>query len=111
MVGNPVRRSLSELDRAGLRSVGPGVLRARPDAPTLLVFGGSQGAQRINAAISEAAPDLVGAGIGVLHAHGRKNTITPCPSCPPARYVSVPYLDRMDLAYSAADLVLARSGR
>lgn len=110
VVGNPVRRSLSELDRPGLRASAREFFGLDPDAPTLLVFGGSQGAQRINAAISEAAPDLVGAGIGVLHAHGRKNTIT-LPELPagPA-YVSVPYLDRMDLAYSAADLVLARSG-
>jgi len=35
-------------------------------------------------------------------------TLPPLPDGP--AYVTVPYLDRMDLAYSAADLVLARSG-
>ncbi|HEY5882508.1 MAG TPA: glycosyltransferase, partial [Nakamurella sp.] len=110
VVGNPVRRALSELDRPALRAQAREFFGLDPDAPTLLVFGGSQGAQRINEAISGAAPDLVGAGVGVLHAHGRKNTVT-LPELPagPA-YVTVPYLDRMDLAYSAADLVLARSG-
>jgi UDP-N-acetylglucosamine--N-acetylmuramyl-(pentapeptide) pyrophosphoryl-undecaprenol N-acetylglucosamine transferase len=110
VVGNPVRRSLSELDRAALRASAREFFGLDPQAPTLLVFGGSQGAQRINAAVSEAAPDLVRAGVGVLHAHGRRNTVT-LPGLPagPA-YVTVPYLDRMDLAYSAADLVLARSG-
>lgn len=110
VVGNPVRRALSELDRPALRAQAREFFGLDPDAPTLLVFGGSQGARRINTAISEAAVDLVGAGIGVLHAHGRKNTVT-LPELPagPA-YVTVPYLDRMDLAYSAADLVLARSG-
>ncbi len=110
VVGNPVRRSLSELDRAALRGRAREFFGLDPDAPTLLVFGGSQGAQRINTAVSEAAADLVGAGVGVLHAHGRKNSVT-LPELPagPA-YVTVPYLDRMDLAYSAADLVLARSG-
>ena len=75
------------------------------------MFGGSQGAQRINDAVSQAAPDLAEIGIGVLHAYGRRNEITvpePTPGSPP--YVAVPYLDRMDLAYAAADLVLARSG-
>lgn len=111
VVGNPVRRSLSELDRPALRAQAREFFGLDPDAPTLLVFGGSQGAQRINSAVSEAAADLVGAGVGVLHAHGRKNTVT-LPTLPAAgpAYVTTPYLDRMDLAYSAADLVLARSG-
>jgi UDP-N-acetylglucosamine--N-acetylmuramyl-(pentapeptide) pyrophosphoryl-undecaprenol N-acetylglucosamine transferase len=110
VVGNPVRRSLSELDRPALRGSARQFFGLDPAAPTLLVFGGSQGAQRINEAVSGAAADLVGAGIGVLHAHGRRNTVS-LPELPagPA-YVTVPYLDRMDLAYSAADLVLARSG-
>jgi UDP-N-acetylglucosamine--N-acetylmuramyl-(pentapeptide) pyrophosphoryl-undecaprenol N-acetylglucosamine transferase len=49
--------------------------------------------------------------VSVLHAHGPKNTLelrTPEPGDAP--YVAVPYLDRMDLAYSAADLVICRSG-
>jgi UDP-N-acetylglucosamine--N-acetylmuramyl-(pentapeptide) pyrophosphoryl-undecaprenol N-acetylglucosamine transferase len=110
VVGNPVRRSLSELDRPAMRGSARQFFGLDPAAPTLLVFGGSQGAQRINEAVSGAAADLVGAGIGVLHAHGRRNTVS-LPELPagPA-YVTVPYLDRMDLAYSAADLVLARSG-
>jgi UDP-N-acetylglucosamine--N-acetylmuramyl-(pentapeptide) pyrophosphoryl-undecaprenol N-acetylglucosamine transferase len=111
VVGNPVRRSLSELDRAGLRAQAREFFGLDPDAPTLLVFGGSQGAQRINAAVSAAAPDLAEVGVGVLHAYGRRNEITVPPPTPgsPA-YVAVPYVERMDLAYSAADLVLARSG-
>jgi UDP-N-acetylglucosamine--N-acetylmuramyl-(pentapeptide) pyrophosphoryl-undecaprenol N-acetylglucosamine transferase len=110
VVGNPVRRALSELDRPALRAQAREFFGLDPDAPTLLVFGGSQGAQRINAAVAEAAADLVGAGVGVLHAHGRKNSVT-LPELPPGpAYVTVPYLDRMDLAYAAADLVLARSG-
>ena len=112
VVGNPVRRNLSELDRAGLRAQAREFFGLDPDAPTLLVFGGSQGAARINAALAAAAPDLAAAGIGVLHAYGRKNELERAGAaarrCPP--YVAVPYLDRMDLAYSAADLVLARSG-
>ena len=50
-------------------------------------------------------------GISVLHAHGPKNTLdlrVPTAGDPP--YVAVPYLDRMDLAYAAADLAICRSG-
>jgi len=111
VIGIPVRQSLATLDREALRAQGREFFGLDPDAPTLLVWGGSQGAQRINAAISGAAADLVGAGIGVLHAYGRKNSIQ-LPELPPdgPRYVAVPYLDRMDLAFAAADLVLGRSG-
>ena len=80
VVGNPVRRSLSELDRAGLRAQAREFFGLDPDAPTLLVFGGSQGAQRINAAVAAAAPDLAAAGVGVLHAYGRRNEHRRCPT-------------------------------
>lgn len=111
VIGIPVRQSLATLDREALRTQGREFFGLDPDAPTLLVWGGSQGAQRINAAVSGAAADLVGAGIGVLHAYGRKNSIQ-LPKLPPdgPPYVAVPYLDRMDLAFAAADLVLGRSG-
>jgi len=111
VIGNPVRRSLSHLDRPGLRAQAREFFGLHAEAPTLLVFGGSQGAQRINAAVSAAAPELAGAGVGVLHAYGRRNTVD-VPALPPGSppYVAVPYVERMDLAYSAADLVLARSG-
>lgn len=46
-----------------------------------------------------------------MHAHGPKNTIK-LPERPPGapRYVALPYLDRMDLAYAAADIAVCRSG-
>jgi UDP-N-acetylglucosamine--N-acetylmuramyl-(pentapeptide) pyrophosphoryl-undecaprenol N-acetylglucosamine transferase len=81
------------------------------DARVLLVFGGSQGAVSLNRAVSAAATALAAAGVSVLHAHGPKNTLdlrTADPGDPP--YLAVPYLDRMDLAYSAADMVICRSG-
>lgn len=111
VVGNPVRRSLSELDRPALRARARQFFGLHPQAPTLLVFGGSQGAQRINDAISAAAPDFADVRVGVLHAYGSRHTIE-LPELPADAppYVAVPYLDRMDLAYAAADLVLARSG-
>jgi len=81
------------------------------DARVLLVFGGSQGAVSLNRAISGGAADLAAAGVAVLHAHGPKNTLElPAPGHGDPPYVAVPYLDRMDLAYAAADLVICRSG-
>ncbi|MEU6646810.1 undecaprenyldiphospho-muramoylpentapeptide beta-N-acetylglucosaminyltransferase [Saccharomonospora sp. NPDC046836] len=110
VVGIPLRRSITALDRAALRAQARSHFGLDPDAPTLLVFGGSQGARSINTAVSGAAQDFAEAGVAVLHAHGPKNTVAvrEYPGRPP--YVPVPYLERMDLAYAAADLVLCRSG-
>jgi UDP-N-acetylglucosamine--N-acetylmuramyl-(pentapeptide) pyrophosphoryl-undecaprenol N-acetylglucosamine transferase len=109
-VGLPLRQAIATLDRAAAR---PGARQAfglDPDRPTLLVFGGSQGARRLNLTMSAAAPAIADAGIQVLHATGRGNTVEL--DLPPGspRYVAVPYLERMDLAYAAADLALCRAG-
>ncbi|WP_062978792.1 undecaprenyldiphospho-muramoylpentapeptide beta-N-acetylglucosaminyltransferase [Nocardia flavorosea] len=110
IVGIPVRSAITSLDRAGLRAQARDHFGLPAEGPVLLVFGGSQGARSINAAISGAAPQLAAAGISVLHAHGPKNNLeVPSPD-PHAPYVAVPYLSRMDLAYAAADAVVCRSG-
>ncbi|WP_317159054.1 undecaprenyldiphospho-muramoylpentapeptide beta-N-acetylglucosaminyltransferase [[Mycobacterium] appelbergii] len=110
VVGVPVREAITSLDRAALRAQARAHFGFAEDAKVLLVFGGSQGAQSINRAVSAAAKALGAAGISVLHAHGPKNTLElpPPEGAPP--YVAVGYLDRMDLAYAAADLAICRSG-
>ncbi|MBI5337502.1 MAG: undecaprenyldiphospho-muramoylpentapeptide beta-N-acetylglucosaminyltransferase [Mycolicibacterium rufum] len=111
VVGVPVRQSITSLDRLALRAEARAFFGFADDARVLLVFGGSQGAQSLNRAVSAAAEELARQGISVLHAHGPKNALdlrASAPGDPP--YVAVPYLDRMDLAYAAADLAICRSG-
>ena len=111
VVGVPVRAAITALDRGALRAEAREHFGFADDARVLLDFGGSQGAVSLNRAVSGAAAELAAAGVSVLHAHGPKNTLElrrPGPGDPP--YVAVPYLDRMDLAYAAADLVICRSG-
>jgi UDP-N-acetylglucosamine--N-acetylmuramyl-(pentapeptide) pyrophosphoryl-undecaprenol N-acetylglucosamine transferase len=111
VIGVPVRAAITSLDRMALRAQAREHFGFDDDARVLLVFGGSQGAQSLNRAVSAAAKDLAAAGISVLHAHGPKNTLElrdPADGDPP--YVAVPYLNRMDLAYAAADLAICRSG-
>jgi UDP-N-acetylglucosamine--N-acetylmuramyl-(pentapeptide) pyrophosphoryl-undecaprenol N-acetylglucosamine transferase len=112
-VGLPIRRSISTLDRGARRPEARESFGLRPDLPTLLVTGGSQGARRINQAMAGAAPTLVGGGVQVLHVAGPGNVVEP--NVPTAGagavpYVVVDYVDRMDLAYAAADATVSRAG-
>jgi UDP-N-acetylglucosamine--N-acetylmuramyl-(pentapeptide) pyrophosphoryl-undecaprenol N-acetylglucosamine transferase len=111
-VGMPLRTAISSLDRAARRAEARAEFGLDADRPTLLVFGGSQGAQTLNRAAVAAADALTAAGIQVLHARGPKNTHVTVPERPAgsAPYVVVDYLERMDLAYAAADLALCRAG-
>lgn len=108
--GLPIRREISSLDRTAKRAEGRAYFGLDPDRPTLLVTGGSQGARRINHAVSAAARDLADAGIQVLHAAGRTDEVDSHRREGDPPYVVRQFIDRMDLAYAAADLILCRSG-
>ncbi|MCI0386853.1 undecaprenyldiphospho-muramoylpentapeptide beta-N-acetylglucosaminyltransferase [Streptomyces sp. CNQ085] len=110
-VGIPLRRSIATLDRAAMRAEGRAAFGLDPGLPTLLVTGGSQGARRLNEVVQATAPNLQRSGVQILHAVGPKNELPQAdnmPGMPP--YIPVPYLDRMDLAYAAADMMLCRAG-
>lgn len=110
-VGLPIRRMISTLDRGALRAQARAQFGLDPERTTLLVTGGSQGAQRINAATLGAAGALGRGGIQVLHVVGPKNDVpAPQSAVPGVPYVVMTYVDRIDLAYAAADAVLCRSG-
>ena len=106
VLGIPLRRSVTTLDREALRPAARAHFGLPADGPVLLVFGGSQGARSLNSAVAAALPGLVEAGIAVLHAHGASGT----PAAPAPGYVPVPYIEDMHLAYAAADAVLCRAG-
>jgi UDP-N-acetylglucosamine--N-acetylmuramyl-(pentapeptide) pyrophosphoryl-undecaprenol N-acetylglucosamine transferase len=109
-VGLPIRREISRLDRVALRAEARDWFGLDPDRPTLLVTGGSQGARRINRAVAAASRDLADAGIQVLHAAGRPEEVVLDHRDDDPPYVVVPFIDRIDLAYAAADLVVCRAG-
>jgi UDP-N-acetylglucosamine--N-acetylmuramyl-(pentapeptide) pyrophosphoryl-undecaprenol N-acetylglucosamine transferase len=110
--GLPIRRSISSLDRAALRPTAAAHFGLDPARPTLLVTGGSQGAAHLNAVMAGAAPALAKAGVQVLHVLGPKGTVD-LPAdrgADPPAYVVVPFVDRMELAYAAADATVCRAG-
>lgn len=102
----PLRHAIATLDRDATRETGRAHFGLDARAPMLLVFGGSQGAMRLNGVVAAALPGLLAEGVQVLHGFGSRN------DAPPAQpgYVPVPYISRMDLAYAAADLALTRAG-
>jgi UDP-N-acetylglucosamine--N-acetylmuramyl-(pentapeptide) pyrophosphoryl-undecaprenol N-acetylglucosamine transferase len=109
-LGIPIRRQIAELDRFALGDKARAHFGLRPDLPVLLVTGGSQGAVSLNRALAGAVSAITSAGVQVLHITGPKhlNEIQAPPG--PVPYVAVPYVDRMDLAYAAADFALCRGG-
>jgi UDP-N-acetylglucosamine--N-acetylmuramyl-(pentapeptide) pyrophosphoryl-undecaprenol N-acetylglucosamine transferase len=60
--------------------------------------------------VAGAHPALADAGVQVLHVAGPQGEVSVSVRAGDPPYVVVPYVDRMDLAYAAADLVLCRSG-
>ena len=115
-IGIPIRREIAELDRLGLGDKARAHFGLRPDLPVLLVTGGSQGARSINTAVFGAAGWLRDAGVQVLHIIGPRNghdapvTKKGAGETGGIPYVASPFIDRMDLAYAAADFALCRAG-
>ena len=110
-IGIPLRRQVTSLDRLAMGDKARTYFGLRPDLPTLLIFGGSQGAQRVNEAAFAARNAFRDAGVQVLHVVGPKNADEPQDLTQDGiPYVAVPYVDRMDMAYAAADVAMCRSG-
>ncbi|MBW3602399.1 MAG: undecaprenyldiphospho-muramoylpentapeptide beta-N-acetylglucosaminyltransferase [Actinobacteria bacterium] len=117
LTGNPVRPEVLPPDG---RRPDPAEGRAHfgllDDRTTLLVFGGSQGARRINQAVVAAsglwtAPEQ----LQILHATGRATAAETrrawrAAAATPLHTVVVEFIERMDLAYAAADVVVCRAG-
>ncbi len=110
VIGIPLRPAISQLDRAAVRSEARLRFGLDADRPTLLVFGGSQGARTINWAASGAVDGLRAAGVQVLHVIGPKNVLEVPRVAGAAPYVVVPYVEQMAYAYAAADFALCRCG-
>lgn len=105
--GLPIRAEIAGLDRARRRPSALDNFGLDAGRPVLLVTGGSTGAARINATIGATATDIVAAGWQIVHTVGESRDFVD-PQID--GYHPMPYCDRMDLAFAAADFVVARSG-
>lgn len=108
--GNPVRPEFFEVGAAAARR--GGMTPGRP--PSVLVFGGSQGAHAINMAMVEAAPALAAATIGlrVTHQTGERDLELVREAYRKAALEArvEPFLHRMAQEMAEADVILCRAG-
>lgn len=107
LVGMPLRREIVDLDRGARRAEAAEHFGLDAGTPTLLVFGGSLGALRLNEAFAGSWRDVLGAGWQLLHVTGERSDLSD-PGEP--GYVVRRYVDRMDLAFALADAIVSRSG-
>jgi UDP-N-acetylglucosamine--N-acetylmuramyl-(pentapeptide) pyrophosphoryl-undecaprenol N-acetylglucosamine transferase len=112
LTGTPIREAFSATPGKDAARRELGLAQAKF---TALVFGGSQGARRLNAAFIHAARDLKG-DMQAVHITGRKNYETVKAAYAEAGLAEDPglklfdYREDMPQLYAAADLVVARSG-
>lgn len=113
VTGYPLRQQVL----TATREAGLAHFKLDPTRKTVLIFGGSRGAQSINTALGEIAPTLLAEGAQLIHISGTLDwpqveaRRAALPEDLQARYHAFPYLHTdMGLALAAADLVISRAG-
>lgn len=114
-VGNPVRKKIKIISREGAHDY----FQFSPDLKTILVVGGSQGAEHINTTLHSALAELLNK-YQVIHQVGKENFdaykelvgVELHGHQHISRYRAFPFLNEMDLRNAAgcADLVISRAG-
>ncbi len=109
LTGNPLRREMQLLDKRRAREF----FNFKEEGFTVLVTGGSQGAQRLNAVCFEvfsAYPQKER--LQVIHICGRRDLgdLKEKYAASGLRYQLFDFFPRMQYAYSASDLVICRAG-
>ena len=111
ITGNPVRDAIR--NSHATREEGIGYFQLDPSRRTILVFGGSLGARSLNEGMA-LQRDLLAAStdVQVIWQSGSLY-IDRFRECETAKLPNVrimPFIDRMDLAYAAADVIVGRAG-
>jgi len=114
VTGVPLRPEILALDRRRDRPRAREVLGLPPERFTVLIVGGSLGSGALNTVTrSLVAARRDDADLAIHHVYGSRNvdeTWERLDAPGGLVYHPVPFEDRMDLAYAAADLVVARAG-
>lgn len=111
LTGNPVREDL--LNLAEKRQAAYDYFGLVPGQQCLLVMGGSLGAQTINESTLQAIDQFIEAGLQVIWVTGRLYFEDIQARLTPQQRTAVkvyPFIESIDLAYAAADMVISRGG-
>lgn len=112
VIGLPIRESIWRIgtltpeERLEQQQVARSKFGLEKTRKTILVFGGSLGAAKINEALSDCLDRLLANGYQVLHSTGVGKAVI----AKRAGYHPVSFISEMEQAYLASDLVIARSG-
>jgi UDP-N-acetylglucosamine--N-acetylmuramyl-(pentapeptide) pyrophosphoryl-undecaprenol N-acetylglucosamine transferase len=109
VTGLPVRPELRNADPARARKE----YGLAPNVPTLLISGGSGGAQTLNRAVLEALPELARRGLRIVHQTGKsqfQSVREMAGDTYSASYRPVPYVEDMPSLLAAASLIVCRGG-
>ena len=114
VTGNPVREAVLEVrsDRERLAKEAYRTFGFDPARRTVVIFGGSQGALHLDRAVADAVPRLGEDGVQFLLLTGpaHEASVRAALGATSAPVHVLPFLERMELAYAIADLVVARAG-
>lgn len=105
--GNPVRSDLLSIDSKRADALSKYALT--PNAKTILIIGGSLGARAINKLVSEHIDFFKKQGVQVLWQTG-KLYYDQYKQFQSENIQVMPYIDQMDMAYAAADIIVSRAG-
>ena len=106
LVGTPTRDAIGTISREdGIR-----FFNLDPRKKTVLVFGGSLGASSINQTVKKMADDLIKSGIQLIWQTGKSNTGFIDEMKKKNIGWIEPFIDAMEYAYAAADVVICRAG-
>ena len=107
LTGNPVRQDL--IDVSSKREEAITFFKLDPKKKTLLVLGGSLGARRINQLIEKELQGLLSQKVQIIWQCG-KLYLDDYSKYNSAQVQVVAFIERMDLVYAAADVVISRAG-
>ncbi len=111
LTGNPVRQSVVEIKDK--HHAGAELLKMNPLKKIILVTGGSLGAGTLNKSIEKHLPELIAKDVQVIWQTGKYYFGGIMERLGPNYHPNIhimEFLNRMDLAYAAADLIISRAG-
>lgn len=107
LTGNPVRQDLIDIE--GKRAEAIQYFNLDPNKKTLLVLGGSLGARRMNQLIEKELDRFIAQDVQVIWQCG-KLYFEDYKKYNSNNVQVLAFIDRMDLVYAAADIVISRAG-